>query len=732
MKLWNYRFAAIALAATVISAPAQTPAPAAAQQTPTIKSSTEEVLLDIVVRDKKGKPINDIKPDDLNITDNGAKQTVNSFRLVQGAEAISHTGEKVALDPMRQVRLVTLAFESMGEPDQRLNARKAAIDLIKGDQGTNVFYAVVMINSQLMVLQQFTNDKASLTKAIERATAGTSASTLISESNSIKADLQRYLAGPTNGLGVVGTAEGATTPNVPTVNTGQGAPANTSSYGAANVQAKLVSVMLDMLHMDSSITDGSRLSLESLKSLVLGLGNVPGRKSVLYFTWGLYMPTNLDEMFRNLMSMANRNNVTFYTVDTRGVLTYAQNSGAASALAGAANASKADVTSNGGGSTKYEMQSSDNAENSMRDNAQLPLRDLAESTGGFLVGDSNDLRVPLRRINEEISSYYEISYSPAIANYDGSFRKIKVDVPGRKDLVVHARSGYFALPPEVRASGLQVFELPLLKAISDGLSSKDVDYRAAPILLKPQAAGTETEVIVEVPLRTLQTKTETTKTATTLNVHCSLAALVKDDKGQVVQKMTRDRSLQVTEAQMKGGNFFEKLSAVLPPGKYSLQTAVMDRESGKIGAQTSEFTVEAKSKGVSVSSIAPVRSYNPNQKPADANEPFQYQGGSITPMLNSVVVVANENAILPLFFTVYTDSAISAKPTMEIEFLQNGKELGKLPLPLADADSQGRIQTVFSVPAGKFPEGVFELRAVAHQGDSEATSKTEITIKKTS
>ena len=60
----------------------------------------------------------------------------------------------------------------MAEVDQRKLARTAAIDLIKGDQGTNVYYAVVVINTQLMVLQQFTTDKAALTKAIERATGG--------------------------------------------------------------------------------------------------------------------------------------------------------------------------------------------------------------------------------------------------------------------------------------------------------------------------------------------------------------------------------------------------------------------------------------------------------------------------------------------------------------------------------------------------------------------------------
>ena len=114
------------------------------------------------------------------------------------------------------------------------------------------------------------------------------------------------------------------------------------------------------------------------------------------------------------------------------------------------------------------------------------LRDLAESTGGFLIGDSNDLRQPLRRVNEEISSYYELSYNPDIENYDGSFRKLAV-AANRKDLVIHSRTGYFALPPEARAAGLAPFELPLLKTLSEGKLSDDVEIpRQRRLLLQPK------------------------------------------------------------------------------------------------------------------------------------------------------------------------------------------------------------------------------------------------------
>ena len=131
-----------ALALIAIPAFAQQPD---APQTPAIKATVDEVVLDFIVRDKKGKPVTDIKPEDVTVTDNGAKQEITSFRLVRGAEAISINGTTTPLDPLRQIRLVTLAFEAMGEGDQRKTAREAAVDLVKGEQGTNVFYCVVMI-----------------------------------------------------------------------------------------------------------------------------------------------------------------------------------------------------------------------------------------------------------------------------------------------------------------------------------------------------------------------------------------------------------------------------------------------------------------------------------------------------------------------------------------------------------------------------------------------------------
>src|SRR5208283_3777411 len=170
----------------------------------------------------------------------------------------------------------------------------------------------------------------------------------------------------------------------------------------------------------------------------------------------------------------------------------------------------------------------------------------------------------------------------------------------RKNLVLQARNGYFALPPEARAAGLQAFELPLLKAISDAQALHDVEFRAGAVLQQPRSDGRDLSLLVEVPLHGLQAKPDAAQQG--FNVHFSVAALVKDDKGEVTgPKLTRDRSVHVTADQLKAGNFVDKMAFELPPGKYSLETAVMDRESGKIGVERSGFTVEPTRKGVGIS-----------------------------------------------------------------------------------------------------------------------------------
>ncbi len=691
----------------------------ASAQTPTIKTNVDQVVLDLVVRDKKGKPINDLKREELTVTENGAKQTLLSFRHVQGSEAISSTaatasaGAPAKLDALRQLRLVTLAFEPLGGPDERKLARTAALDLVKSEQGPNVFYSVVAINTRLLVLQAFTTDRTALAAAIDKATAGTSAPKMVQESDSIQAELKRQLGGDAVGPDSNILAAAAQAGDQP------------AGPGADVTKAALAQIMLDILRMDQqAVSSGTRLSLQALKQMVQGLASLPGRKSVLFFTGGMYLGPELDTMFDNLVGLANRANVTFYSVDSRGV-GMASNAGAAAQLNNAARASATTMMRTSGGASKNEIMAADNAESAGRANTQLRVRELAESTGGFLIGDSNDLRAPVHKVAEEIASYYEVTFNPGITNYDGSFRKLGASV-ARKDAVVQARTGYFAFPPTMgRAPELEPFEVPLFKTISDGKLSTDVEFAAGAVPLQAGAGGSSVSLLVEVPLKSLQTKVETGTPP--MSVHCSLASLVKDEKGEVVRKLSRDRSLRLTAEQAKAGNFIEKTTFQLPAGKYTLETAVMDRESGKTGFRRSEFTIVATQSGLAVSQPVLVRSYTPAVKDLDPAEVFQFQGGSITPTLGHTVV-ASQGAALRLFFTVYPNRAIKADAGVEAEFTQGGKSLAKVPLPLPPADAQGKIPYVMTIPAASIPPGTYLVKVTAKQGAETAGTAFEVNI----
>src|SRR6267142_6572768 len=81
------------------------------QSSSTIRSTAQEVLLDMVFRDKKGRAIRDVRPEEIHISEDGVEQNLTSFRLIEGtaAEATAAPGTNTAtpgrVDPLREIRL---------------------------------------------------------------------------------------------------------------------------------------------------------------------------------------------------------------------------------------------------------------------------------------------------------------------------------------------------------------------------------------------------------------------------------------------------------------------------------------------------------------------------------------------------------------------------------------------------------------------------------------------------
>jgi VWFA-related protein len=134
--------------------------------------------------------------------------------------------------------------------------------------------------------------------------------------------------------------------------------------------------------------------------------------------------------FRELMTQANRANVSFYPL-------------AATGLAG---------LDGGAGSQRMIWNSQaangetplDNQMRRMTDRVQ-GLKEIAENTGGIAVVNTNDTTTGLQRIVDDVSSYYLLGYRSTNERRDGRFRRIEVKVTGQ-GLNVRARRGYLARP----------------------------------------------------------------------------------------------------------------------------------------------------------------------------------------------------------------------------------------------------------------------------------------------
>ncbi|HEX8117244.1 MAG TPA: hypothetical protein VF521_08230, partial [Pyrinomonadaceae bacterium] len=62
---------------------AQTPAPQAPQDDEeVVRVESREVKLDVVVKDKRGRPVKDLKLSDFEIYEDGVRQQIQSFRFV--------------------------------------------------------------------------------------------------------------------------------------------------------------------------------------------------------------------------------------------------------------------------------------------------------------------------------------------------------------------------------------------------------------------------------------------------------------------------------------------------------------------------------------------------------------------------------------------------------------------------------------------------------------------------
>ena len=694
--------------------------PATPQETnlPVIRSTTQEVLLDAVVRDKKERLIRDLKPDEFRILEDGVPQKLQTFRFTdtdsdeaQPASGPAAPGTAAAhgpaLNPLHNLNIVTVVFERMG-PRSRLFAQQAAAEFLTNEFRSNTYGGVFSLDYRLNALQPYTNNLNLLRKAIARATTG-NYTEFRKDSENVLNNLAVEISGSEAGI-TIATAGGDPYQSAGAAT--QGAESAGLSSDGQMALARLVWKQMEMVNYGA----GWR-SLDGLLSLVEAQAALPGRKTVLLLSEGLVVPWQVENMFQAIIAAANRANVSIYCVDVTGLSIRSPGTASSDLVRTSARISKnQNMTANGDAAVDMFHQD-ETVNTSLHANPQAAMAELAESTGGFLIANTNDTAKPLHRVMEDVRAHYELSYVPSSQNYDGHFRKIEVQVT-RRGAQVHTRAGYFALPL-VAGEVLQPFEMAALDALNARPQPKAFAYRAEALPFRAARSAVQYSMVFQVPMQNLSYRED--KQTAKLRTHISLLALVKDANGQIAAKVSRDLANDIPADkfdEFARGDLTFAQPLLLAPGRYTVETAAVDRENGAASVKRAALVV-SDDPGVGLSEPVPVRRVDPYDVPRDGGwnpaDPLQYGGGKVTPSLDAVFPAGTE---IPLYMVVYPAPG-GVPPRLSIAVLRDGRVLSSatpdLPLP----DPTGAIPFMNTISP---PPGQYEIQVTARQGAS-ATSR---------
>ncbi len=684
----------IVLAVLVQAGAAQSTAPVV------ITTQSQEVLLDLVFRDKKGRLVRDVKPEEIQITDDGTPVKMISFRLnTSQSGGGSQVKTPAAPDLLREFRLVTLVFDRLSLEPGRL-ARDAALELIHQASGPNVYFAVLVVESRLHLLQQYTSDQTVLRTAIDAATKRAKARERIDGDQAER--ILRSLAGDANAAMQVQRGD-------------------LSGLNERGPERRMADMMLNVLSISESSARSvqSRPSIGALLTLAREQEALPGRKTIVYFSEGLQLTTAVMEQFRTVISAANRSNVSIYAVDATGLAVSEKNRESSDLVNRSAELSKQQVTSNGTEAVSVaQVKSGDTMEMGLRSSYQSPLQELAKETGGFVITDSNDFRKPMKKISEELSSWYEAAYSPAISSFDGHFRRISVTV-NRRDVHVQSRAGYFALPSG-STQPASPHEAAMLKALSSKPLPSALPFKIAAFQQGRQGTDFTASVVFEIPASELQLDPD--NGGDILRASVSVMGVIHDGSGKVVHKLMRDVAYQISKD--KAELFRKETLSIaepfaLPSGNYRLQTVAFDRNGSRMGGGETDVSLMEAKAGPWISPLVLVRRLEPDANAAGG--PLRFKGARVIPELSGCVAHGESATI---YFTVQTSPGAKAPPGLALELSRGSEVLGRFPMTLPAGVKPGdQLPYVTSIPTSSMDAGDYVARVIVLEDGTEAEQK---------
>ncbi len=546
-----------------------------------VKISTTLIQVDVTVTDRSGKIVNDLKPEDFEIFENGKKQEITNFSFVSANSEFApivktKESEKnpniplppVPLKPEQVRRTIALVVDDLGLSFESVyQVRRALRKFVDGQMQSDDLVAIIRTGGGMGAQQQFTSDKRQLYAAIE----------------SIK----------WNSLG-----RGGITAFAPL----EATPLELSKASGNEVSAEQLEEEQKQIKDFNDFREDifSVGTLGAINFIVKGMDDFPGRKSIMLFSDGFAIctPNNPDrcarivDSVRQLTDLSNRAAVSIYTFDARGLQV--------------TGITAADNTS---GVSAERIQSTNSTRSAELFDKQDGLAYLAKETGGRTFFNSNDINQGLDKALEDQKSYYLIGYQPDTETFDAKtrrFNKLQVKV-SRNDTNVRYRSGFFGVTDDqIKKPTNQTAAQQIYTALTSPFAVNGIALRLNTLFGNDKQQGSFVRSLLHVNAKDLKFTDEADGSK---KLVFDVLAVSFGENGTVVDQIGKTYTMNVKgdgyQKLINDGFVYYFTFPVKKPGAYQYRVAIRDNSSQKIGSANQFIEIpNLKKSGLRISGIA--------------------------------------------------------------------------------------------------------------------------------